>query len=277
MLNNQTTVPTETFYKSLKTSGILSDHAKRIAERARAYPVARRSAPVPTAMKLSWRNRLHMRHRLLRYRFKSERPSIEYLMDGDFAGTTIVDIGANFGVYSYYMSKAAGPRGSLVAFEAQPELGQHLDAVKETYHLDNLTVVKQGLSSSPGILKMRRTAAGSGGASFHYEAATNLEEIDVAHELDVFRGGQQILKKYMPTLLFECHEGEAEDGKLFSYLTSLGYDGFFFYVRPSDHKSLLRNNRGEYVHYSKFGDYPYPRSSVQHRNYIFLKKGQHPI
>jgi FkbM family methyltransferase len=243
-----------------------------------------------------------MRHRLLRYRFKSERPSIEYLMDGDFAGTTIVDIGANFGVYSYYMSKAAGPRGSLVAFEAQPELGQHLDAVKETYHLDNLTVVKQGLSSSPGILKMRRTAAGSGGASFHYEAATNLEEIDVAmttldeffsthehtrisfmkcdvehHELDVFRGGQQILKKYMPTLLFECHEGEAEDGKLFSYLTSLGYDGFFFYVRPSDHKSLLRNNRGEYVHYSKFGDYPYPRSSVQHRNYIFLKKGQHPI
>jgi len=94
-----------------------------------------------------------MRDRLWRYRFKSERPSIEYLMKCNFSGTTILDIGANFGVYSYYMSKAAGPHGELTAFEAQSELGIHLDAVKETYHLDNLTIVKEGLSSVPGVLK----------------------------------------------------------------------------------------------------------------------------
>ena len=253
-------------------------------------------------MKLSIRNRLHMRHRLLRYRFKSERPSIEFLMHRDLSGATILDIGANFGVYSYYMSKAAGPDGRLLAFEPQPELGVHLDAVKETYHLNNLTIVKQGLSSSSRILKMRRSAPGSGGASFHYESAKNLEELDVPvttideyfsakgnspisfikcdveeHELEVFRGGEQTLLKYMPTLLFECHDTEATGGELFSYLTSLGYDGFFFFVTPADHQSLLRNNKGKYLHYSKFGDYPYPRESVQHRNYIFMKKGQNPM
>lgn len=252
-------------------------------------------------MKLDIRNRPHMRHRLLRYRYKSERPSLDYVMQHAAPGTTMFDVGANFGVYSYYMSKALGTSGQLFSFEPQPELGIHLDAVKETYRLDNLTIVRKGLSSAPGILKMRRAEPGSGGASFHYGPADNLEEIDVPvttmdefistnkisnisfikcdveeHELEVFRGGEHTLSKFMPTLLFECHETEARAGDLFSYLTNLGYDGFFFYVSPSDHKSLLRNNKGKYLPYSQFGDYPYPRPSVQHRNYIFLKKGRHP-
>lgn len=252
-------------------------------------------------MKLSIGNRLHMRHRLLRYRFRSERPSIEYLTHCDVSGTTLLDIGANFGVYSYYMSKVAGRNGRLFSFEPQPELGIHLDAVRETYQLDNLTIVKQGLSSASGVLKLRRSAPGSGGASFHYEPATDLEEIDVPvttmdefvsankcsnisfikcdveeHELEVFRGGEQTLLEHMPTLLFECHATEAKNGGLFSYLTSLGYDGFFFYVAPEDHKSLLRNNKGKYLPFSEFADYPYPRESVHHRNYIFMKKGRHP-
>lgn len=61
-------------------------------------------------------------------------------MGRDFAGTTVLDVGANYGIYSYYMSKAAGPPGRLFAFEAQPELGTHLEALKETYHLENLTL-----------------------------------------------------------------------------------------------------------------------------------------
>lgn len=204
-------------------------------------------------MKLSIYDRLRMRNRLLRYRFKSERPSIEFLLSSELSGTTVLDIGANFGVYACYMSKAVGPDGHLIAFEPQPELGIHLEAVKKTYRLDNLPIVKKGLSSAPGILKMRRSAPGSGGASFHYDPAENLEEIDVpvstldeyflanecsnisfikcdveGHELEVFRGGEKTLLNYMPTLLFECHETEAKAGELFDYLTSPGYDGFFF-------------------------------------------------
>lgn len=236
---------------------------------------------------------------MLRYRFKSERPSLEFVMSSQLSGTTVLDIGANFGVYSYYMSKAVGPGGRVIAFEPQPELGVHLEAVKTTYRLNNLTIVRKGLSSAPGNLRMRRAAPGSGGASFHYAPAENLEEIDVPvttideyclanacsnisfikcdveeHELEVFRGGENTLATHMPTLLFECHETEARAGNLFTYLTGLGYDGFFFFVKPTDHRSLLRNNKGIYVHYSKFEEYPYPRASVRHRNYIFSRKGQ---
>jgi FkbM family methyltransferase len=252
-------------------------------------------------MKLSLYERLRMRNRLFRYRFKSERPSIEFVLASRLIGTTVLDIGANFGVYSYYLSKAVGRDGRLFAFEPQPELGMHLEAVKNTYHLDNLTIVRKGLSSATGNLKMRRSAPGSGGASFHYEPAEELEEIDVpvstideylsgkscpivsfvkcdveGHELEAFRGGENTLCRYTPTLLFECHETEARAGKLFAYLADLGYDGCFFYVKPADHGSLLRNNKGMYVHYSEFGDYPYPRESVRHRNYIFFRKGQPP-
>ena len=59
------------------------------------------------------------------------------------AGRTVIDIGANKGVFSIYMSRAAGPDGMLIAFEAQPELGDHLRAVKQAFGLDNMTLVNQ--------------------------------------------------------------------------------------------------------------------------------------
>ncbi len=253
-------------------------------------------------MKLGWFERLHMRHRLWRYRFKSERPCIRYLRGCDLEGRTAIDIGANHGVYAYYISKQVGPAGHLFAFEPQPELEPHLAAVKETYGLQNTTIIHQGLSSSPGTLRMHRSKPGSGGASVQPADAAGLEELDIpvttlddyfgaiehqpisfikcdveGHEFDVLRGGENILSKDMPILLLECHVEKARSGELFSYLTGLGYDGFFFFVRPSDHASLLRNHKGNYVHFSEFANYPYPRPSVTHRNYIFLKEGLRPI
>ena len=252
-------------------------------------------------MKLGWFDRLHMRHRLWRYRFKSERPCIRYLRGCDLEGRTVIDIGANHGVYAYYLSKQVGPGGHLFAFEPQPELKPHLEAVRETYGLRNTTIVNQGLSSSPGTLTMQRSKPGSGGASVHLSAAAGLEELEIpvttlddyfgaiahqpisfikcdveGHESEVLRGGEQLLSKDMPILLLECHEEQARSGELFSYLTSLGYDGFFFFVDPKDHASLLRKHKGKYVHFSEFANYPYPRPSVMHRNYIFLREGLRP-
>jgi FkbM family methyltransferase len=253
-------------------------------------------------MKLNLIDRLHMRHRLWTYRYKSEVPSIRYLLDSDLYGKTLVDIGANWGVFCYYLSRKAGPAGRVFAFEAQPELGPHLEAVKATFHLDNLEIINNGLSSTPGIMQMRRSKIGSGGASFHHGADTGLEELDIpvttlddyfanhehdpislikcdveGHELHVFKGGKHILAKYMPVLLFEVHHRHAQDGELFSYLAGLGYDGYFFHVSPIDHRSLLHKGRGQYIHYSEFDHYDYVRPTVQHRNYIFLKKGMSPV
>lgn len=238
----------------------------------------------------------HMRHRFLRCRFKSEAPSIRFLRELPVTGCTLVDIGANMGVFSYYMSRRAGPAGSVYAFEAQPELGPHLQALKHRFGLTNVNVINQGLSSKPGVLSLRRTEAGSGQAGFHHDRDGGLEELEIpvttldaffqdiehepirfikcdveGHELDVFKGGETLLRADGPDLLFECHDAEATKGELFGFLAGLGYDGVFFHVEPLDHKSLLRNTRGKYVHYSSFAQYDYARPGVLHRNYIFTR------
>jgi len=252
-------------------------------------------------MALSIGKRLHMVHRCWRYRFKSEVDSIRYVLHGAFSGTTMLDIGANHGIYSIYMSRAAGADGSLIAFEAQPELGDHLQDVRESFGLDNMTIVNKGLSSEAGMLQMSRSKIGSGAASFHADERDGWEKIDIpvirlddyvqehgtenvsfvkcdveGHELEVFRGGERLLSRDHPAILFECHQGEAEKGELFEYLADLGYDGYFYYVDPRDHRSLLHKGRGKYVPYTEFADYDYARPGVFHRNYYFVKKGRKP-
>jgi FkbM family methyltransferase len=249
-------------------------------------------------MPLSASDKLHMIHRCWRLRFKSEVPSIRYVRSAPLSGATLFDIGANMGVFSIYMSRAAGPNGKLFAFEAQPELGEHLDAVRESFALDNMTIVNKGLSSSPGELLMRRSKAGSGMASFHEDASTDLESIRVPvirlddyvsehevgpvsfikcdverHEQEVLMGAEQTLRRDMPTLLVECHDDDADRGELFDFLTGLGYEGRFLHVSQSDHRSLLHKGRGEYVSCERRHEYPHVHPSIRHRNYLFDRKG----
>ncbi len=241
-----------------------------------------------------------MLHRCWRYRFKSEVHSIRYVLSGAFAGATVLDIGANRGIYSIYMSRAAGPSGKLIAFEAQPELGHHLADVKQSFGLANMTIVNKGLSSGPGVMQMRRSKVGAGTASFH-AGGEGWQEIDVpvirlddyvdehaiedvrfikcdveGHELEVFKGGERLLARDLPSILFECHETEAARGELFDYLSGIGYDGYFYHVTPGDHRSLLHKGRGFYVPAAEYADYEYARPGVQHRNYVFVRAGTLP-
>ncbi|MGI9238872.1 MAG: FkbM family methyltransferase [Woeseiaceae bacterium] len=242
-----------------------------------------------------------MVHRCWRLRFKSEVPSIRYVREASLAGTTVIDIGANKGVFSIYMSRAAGADGTLIAFEAQPELGHHLRDVKHSFGLDNMTIVNQGLSSESGVLIMRRTAAGSGMASFHNEASAGMQEIEIpvmrldsyvtentvgpvsfikcdveGHELEVFRGAEALLVRDKPALLFECHDDEADRGDLFGFLSGLGYDGYFFFVTRDDHRSLFNKGRGQFIPHDQRASYPHVHPRVRHRNFVFVDRGTRP-
>jgi FkbM family methyltransferase len=245
--------------------------------------------------------KLHMAHRCWRYRFKSEVPSIHFVRNADFKGKTLLDVGANHGIYSIYLSRAAGNDGRVVSFEAQPELGSHLRAVKESFQLANLTIENIGLSSTPGKRVLRRTRVGAGSASFHDSASPGLEEVEVqvvrlddyledaglgpihfikcdveGHEWDVLKGGTSALRRDLPILLLECAHDIASAGEFFDFLCDLGYDGFFYHVDRRDHRSYLHKNRGHYVHYSEFSTHKYVRSGLRLRNYLFLKRGLAP-
>lgn len=248
-------------------------------------------------------SKAHMIHRCLRYRLKSEVPSIEFVRRLDMRGATMLDIGANRGVFSIYMSRAAGPSGQVFAFEAQSELGPHLERVKRQFALGNLEVVIQGLSAESGVMTMRRDKVGSGEATLEAQAirATTNEEFDVpvttidafvaerpgtqirfikcdveGHELKVFLGGRDVLSRDLPVLLFEGHDSELVDGELEEFLTGIGYDGFFFFVEPADHASFWRKGRGRYVPFAERHDLPHCRPGVEHRNYIFVRRATSP-
>lgn len=222
-----------------------------------------------------------MLHSVWHYRFNTEKDDIRFLLQLNLTGKTVIDIGANKGIYSYLMSRKVGPEGKVIAFEPQPELENHLLDFKTSFNLNNLYIIKKGLSDSSGSANLFRPEPKSGGASLnmsatskdwqsilvdittldsYYDNLTNIAFIkcDVeGHEYAVFKGGQHLLKRDKPCLLFECHHNEAQKYKLFSYLTGLGFDGFFAYG-------------GKMIHFSKFEQYPYRRKNENHRNYIFL-------
>lgn len=223
--------------------------------------------------------RARMTHRFWRYRLRTERSSIGFLLQQRLEGQVVFDVGANLGIYSYWMHKAVRHEGRVVAFEPQPELARHLRELKDAFGLANLEIVNKGLSSSVARKQFYRPEPGSGAGSLdcksdawqsidvdlttldaYYDSPRPVKFIkcDVeGHEYEVLLGGQRILLRDRPTLLLEIHHGQAAKGDIASYLADLGYEGFFFHG-------------GERVSFAKFDQFPYRKSWESHRNYIFV-------
>ena len=81
--------------------------------------------------------KIRMILRCWRYRYKSEVASINYVRSYLKKNTTMLDIGANKGIFSIYMSRSAGKKGKVIAFEAQPELKEYLLRIKKYFSLKN--------------------------------------------------------------------------------------------------------------------------------------------
>jgi FkbM family methyltransferase len=232
---------------------------------------------------------MRMLVRLWKYRLREERESIVFMRQQPLVGRTVLDVGANKGIYSYWMSRQVGPRGRVIAFEPQPELWSHLEDLKRSFRLDNVQIERRGLSNRSGAVALRRDKPGALGASMEApppgenpSRASELIDVEVVtldefaeterlndvafikcdvegHELAVFQGGQRLLERQQPVLLFECHHHEAERGALFGFLVGLGYDGFFIDGR-------------ERAPYREFAARPYRKPTIKHRNYMFAHR-----
>ncbi len=225
-------------------------------------------------------DRLHMVHRFWRYRLRSEKDSIKFLLKQDLLGTTVLDVGAHHGIYSYWMSKKAGKSGKVIAFEPQPELESFLKDLRKTFRLDNLVIENKGLSNHCGNACLFRSEAGSGGAGFTGGEGFETIEVEVTtldeyfkhkrvprisfikcdvegHELQVFEGAENVLREHKPLLLFECHDGLAQKGDVFSFLKGLGYRGYFFHKRKR-------------VDYSRFAEFAHENPERTYRDYVFV-------
>jgi FkbM family methyltransferase len=221
----------------------------------------------------------HFLLRCLRYRFRTERLQIKTVMSLNLKGSTALDIGANKGIYCYWLSKAVGPDGRVVAFEPQPEMVAYISRRHRHFPGGNVRILPNGLSDRPQSALLARDYAGHGSASLDGNRLsatseklsiplkrlddmgeiTNLKFIkcDVeGHELKVFEGGRETIKSHLPVVQFESLLPDTP--LLFEFFFSLGYSGLMFL----DDRYLPLAQRGVARH-PKFG-------LDGHRDFLFF-------
>jgi FkbM family methyltransferase len=149
-------------------------------------------------------------------------------------GETALDIGANIGHHTVALSKIVGEAGKVIAFEPQMQMFNLLNANVVLNRCRNVLPFKLAVGHKAGKLKMgaisyddflpfgslglqREQVAAGEGESVDVvrlddfipmlgldESAVSLLKVDVqAHELYVFRGAKEFLRRAQPTISFE--------------------------------------------------------------------------
>jgi FkbM family methyltransferase len=171
-------------------------------------------------------------------------------------GDTVLDIGANLGIVTLWLSKLVGKRGRVYAFEPNPEL---YEVLEKTIHRNQAMNVRPyaialGARADQMELRIRGGNSGSGslvmndglaGCKVYSVPVRSLDEIAIEQkmeairlikidvegfEAEVFRGGSEVLNRIRPqAVLFEFiqnGEGRLSGQPVFQMLQESGY-GFF--------------------------------------------------
>lgn len=175
-------------------------------------------------------------------------------------GDLVADVGANKGAYLYWLRKAVGADGLVFAFEPQPRLAAYLDQIVPLMGWRNVVVRRAAISDKTGTQSLHVPGGGispgaslessvldeKGGETFDCVVSRLDDElrdrgrvtflkVDVeGHELSVFRGAVEIIKRDNPVILFECEARHLERYSMenvFDHLKGVGYDGFFLTKR----------------------------------------------
>jgi len=192
----------------------------------------------------------HFLTRCMRYRFHTEKLEIKTLMQLDLRGATALDIGANKGIYCFWLLRAVGHSGRVVAFEPQPEMAEAIRRIRARFDWANLEVLNVALSDAEGTLNLARDRIGDGSASLESSRqragqdrlgvpVTRLDALpddllanirfikcDVeGHERSVFHGGEETLRRARPVVQFESTVDDAQTSQIFRFFRDLGYSG----------------------------------------------------
>ncbi|MBN1597055.1 MAG: FkbM family methyltransferase [Bacteroidales bacterium] len=164
---------------------------------------------------------------------------------------TVLDIGANIGVMSYYLARSS-PSRNVIAFEPIPYNYDNLLRIKRKFRLDNITLQKTALGNEEGEIEMILPVEHS--VRFHGLAHVKDKDtqdknkgelyrcpvhkldnllqdnkdikgikIDVENfEFHVLKGAEQLLRKNMPIIYCELWDNENRVNTM-QLLTGMGY------------------------------------------------------
>jgi FkbM family methyltransferase len=93
-------------------------------------------------------------------------PELELLPLGLRAGETALDIGANYGLYAYHMSRAVGPKGKVYSFEPIPFTARTFRLIQHGLRFgDNVELVAKGCGEQAGRVEFTVPVLSNGAMS----------------------------------------------------------------------------------------------------------------
>ena len=205
--------------------------------------------------------RLRKRHYLnkLRGAVISDEPELGVVPALVGEGDVVIDIGANFGLFTRFLSEAVGPRGRVISFEPTPDMFAVLANSASSLGLSNVSCHNLALSYHPGRAVMSIPIRDDGSRN-HYEASLEPGLIDSTgdvetfttevvtldsfceqagvghvdfikcdvegHEIAVLSGARDLIARDRPTILLEVNEPLHEPGhgsNVKAFIDGLGY------------------------------------------------------
>ncbi len=205
---------------------------------------------------------------------EDEEPDLRVVAHLVAPGDTVLDIGANIGCYTRYLSERVGPSGRVYSVEPVPTTFEILSAVVRKLELANVKLCNCAVSDTEGRATMEVPRYETGGMNLYQArisvaggrssltrfdvsmqtidslfaevpASISFVKVDVeGFELACLNGARRTLARAHPAWLIEV-SGDPDDPasdarRLFDLLSSEGYAAFWY-----DGTRLHRRSRGD--------------------------------
>lgn len=165
-------------------------------------------------------------------------------------GQRIIDIGANYGVYTLSMAKTVGPTGRIWAFEPASTTAQMLAEGIKSNGFSQVVLERSALSSAPGTAQLSLNENSEFNALVHGAQSTSLSEtvplttldacldkfgwqdidfmkIDAeGEETNILLGGKRFFAELSPLVEYEIKAGADLHLELVHNFAALGYASF---------------------------------------------------
>ena len=224
-------------------------------------------------------------HRIRCYKYARYRsPELQLISSLVRSDQNSIDIGANLGLFTYFMSRASK---HVFAFEPNPYPLENLKGLVDR----NVTILPIALGSNDGPVKIRiphhRKGWSSNGASLASKSEESgkliniqcrkLDSLDIDNvglikidvegfEIEVLKGAKETILKNKPTMIIENEAVHVNDtNELFIIMNDLGYDKYI--CNPKG--QLEKINNFSVVENQKF----LSRLDINYiQNFIFIPK-----
>ena len=172
-------------------------------------------------------------------------------------GMKVIDIGANYGLYTHSMAKIIAPSGKLWAFEPTSLTAAFLRKSISANQMTNITLIQAGLSEKKGTAKISLnsnpelnaiTLQPDSNGEYETVELLSLDECEQIYgwddidfikldaegqEHNIIMGGRHFLSAHSPLIMFELKHGSNVNSELIHDFLKLGYQLFRLIPGPN--------------------------------------------